>query len=296
MFGRDPNHDWLRALQVSDSRPVPADEHLALRSVRVYPTARGGSPGLDVDVEAVQRGTVFQSAITLENYGFQEVAAGRLRWQGSRRWIKQLPRLGLEYTRQRLLTEAAFYRREGGPPGAMRFYDELIKRLLELPKDALLLQVGWGTGWESKTLGSSMLRQDDQPFEKLLKNYRMTKQRQRRPGDPFPVSRNLAVVGGRPTLPMGWVEVRMTGLEGVDVAEPSPDRAEAAPGQSTGRIAWFSSEKGYGFIKPDDGGEDIFVHVSSLVDPSTTPHEGKKVAFNVEETERGLRAVNVRVL
>ncbi len=296
LFGRNPNYDWLRALHVSDSDPTVADGRLALHTVRVYPTSGRGGPGLDVDVEAIERGTVFNAQITLENYGFEGVGAARLRWQGKRRWIKRLPQLGLEYARQRLLTEANYYRDKGGPTHAMRFYDELINRLLELPQDTLLLQVGWGTGWESKTLGSSMLRQDDRQFEKLLRDYHMTKQRNRRVGDLFPISRNLAVIGGHPALPMGWIEVRFEGLEEVEVGEALAEQAEAAPGQQTGRVAWFSTRKGYGFVKPDDGGEDTFVHVSNLADPSATLHEGQRVAFDVEESEKGPRAVNVRVL
>jgi CRISPR-associated protein Csm5 len=296
LFGRNPNYDWLRALHVGDSAPTVADGRLALRTVRVYPTSARGGPGLDVDVEAIERGTVFDAQITLENYGFEGAGAARLRWQGKRRWIKRLPQLGLEYTRQRLLTEAKYYKEEGGPSRAMRFYDGLINRLLKLPKDTLLLQVGWGTGWESKTLGSSMLRQDDRQFEKLLRDYRMTKQRNRQVGAPFPISRNLAVVGGHPALPMGWLEVRFDGLEEIEVGEALAERAEAAPGQQTGRVAWFSTRKGYGFIKPKGGGEDIFVHISSLADPSATLHEGQRVAFDVEESEKGPRAVNAIVI
>ena len=296
LFGRDPNYDWLRALQVSDSEPLPASEHLTLRTVHVYPTAGSGSPGLDVDVEAVERGAVFYTQITVEDYGFDSPEAAKLGWQGKRRWIKQLPLLGKRYARQRLLTETAYFKEQGGPPGAMRFYDGLVKRLMELSEDSFLVQVGWGSGWESKTLGSRLLRQDDQHFEELLSEYRMTKERDRRPGDPFPRSRHLALVGGRPTLPMGWVEVRVEGLEEMKVTEAPAERAGAAPGQRTGRLKSFLPGRNYGFITPDGGGEDIFVHVSGLVDRSATLRQGQRLAFDVKQTEKGPRAVNVQVL
>jgi len=76
--------------------------------------------------------------------------------------------------------------------------------------DTSVLPIGWGTGWESKTLGSSLLRQDDRTFERLLHEYRMTKEQQRRPGDPFPKSRHLVLDERRqPALPLGWVRIRL---------------------------------------------------------------------------------------
>jgi CRISPR-associated protein Csm5 len=293
LFGRNPNYDLLRAVHVSDSGPVSADEHLKLRTVRVYPTSGSGGPGLDIDVEAVEQGTVFHTQITVENYGFDGAGASRLDWRGRRRWIKHLPQLGLAYARQRLLTEAAYFKEKGGPLGALRFHDGMVNRLLELPENALLFQVGWGTGWESKTLGSHMLRQDDREFEKLLKDYRMTKERNRRSGDPFPRSRHLAVMGGHPSLPMGWLEVRVEGLEEMEAAEASAEQVKAAPGQRTGRLVKFIPKHRYGFIQPDDGGEDIFVHINDLADSSASLREGQRLAFDVEQTNRGPRAVNV---
>jgi CRISPR-associated protein Csm5 len=295
VFGQDPNRDWLRALRVRDSESLDPDEHLKLETVRVYPTASSRSSGLDVDVEAVKPEAIFHTTVTLETYGFESPEAARLRWQGKRRWIHELTDLGKRRAGERLMTEATYFREKGGPRRAMRFYDELIKRLLELPDDVLLLQVGWGAGWESKTLGSSVLRQNDHAFERLLSRYRMTKERNRRAGDPFPRSRHLALVNGRPALPMGWLVVRIVGLDEVEVAEP-PSPGEAAAGQRTGRLKKFFVDRGFGFIEPEGGGEDIFIHVSGLADPAATLGEGQHLAFDVEQTAKGPRAVNVRIV
>jgi cold shock CspA family protein len=204
--------------------------------------------------------------------------------------------LGKRHARQRLLTEADYFRKQGGPSGAMGFYDGLVGRLMDLPENAFLTQVGWGSGWESKTLGSHLLRQDDRQFEELLAKYRMTKEQDRQPGDPFPRSRHLALVDGHPALPMGWLGVRVEGLEEIEIAKAPAERGGAAPGQRTGRLKTFFPKRNYGFIAPDDGGEDIFVHVSGLVDPSATLRRGRRLAFDVEETAKGPRAVNVRIL
>jgi CspA family cold shock protein len=94
---------------------------------------------------------------------------------------------------------------------------------------------------------------------------------------------------------MGWVEVQVKGLDEVDVGEvPEPD--EAASGQRTGRVKWFSSEKGYGFVAPDDGGDDVFLHSSGLADPARTPRDGDRLAFDVEVAAKGPRAINARII
>jgi CRISPR-associated protein Csm5 len=211
LFGRNPNYDWLRALHVQDSQPVEARECLALRTVRVYPTATQDSPGLNVDVEAVKQGTVFHTAITIDEYGFRGEAVKKLGWQDKRGWIIQLPKLARAHAQQRLLMEAEHFRPADKPARVQRAIARLINIWSELAQNEMLLQIGWGAGWESKTLGSKLLRGDDRAFERLLSQYRMTrKQDRRREGDPFPKSRHLALTRqGQPSAPMGWVKVRL---------------------------------------------------------------------------------------
>ena len=56
---------------------------------------------------------------------------------------------------------------------------------------------------------------------------------------------------------------------------------------TTGTVKWFNATKGFGFIQPDDGGADVFVHVSS-VERSTlgSLHEGQKLSFELERDQR----------
>jgi cold shock protein len=61
-----------------------------------------------------------------------------------------------------------------------------------------------------------------------------------------------------------------------------------------GTVKWFSQDKGYGFIKPDDGGEDVFVHHTSIVGEGfRTLEEGDKVSYEVTEGRKGLQATDV---
>ena len=60
---------------------------------------------------------------------------------------------------------------------------------------------------------------------------------------------------------------------------------------STGTVKFFNDGKGFGFITPDDGGKDVFVHLNGLGGITIT--EGDKVSYDVEEGKKGLNAVNV---
>ncbi len=63
-----------------------------------------------------------------------------------------------------------------------------------------------------------------------------------------------------------------------------------------GKVKWFSSEKGYGFIAHDDGGDDVFVHFSAIqADGFRTLTEGDEVTFEVEQGPKGPQARNVVV-
>ncbi len=63
---------------------------------------------------------------------------------------------------------------------------------------------------------------------------------------------------------------------------------------STGTVKWFNSEKGFGFISPDDGGNDLFVHHSEVKTGGRAAlDEGQKVEFEVGEGQKGPCAKNV---
>ena len=62
---------------------------------------------------------------------------------------------------------------------------------------------------------------------------------------------------------------------------------------SNGTVKFFNNAKGFGFITPDDGGKDVFVHKNGLADEI---REGDKVSYDVEEGQKGLNAVNVKVI
>lgn len=63
---------------------------------------------------------------------------------------------------------------------------------------------------------------------------------------------------------------------------------------ATGKVKWFNDQKGFGFVTPDDGSQDCFVHHSAIKgDGYKTLEENEVVSFEIEQGEKGPRAVNV---
>ncbi|HEY6257476.1 MAG TPA: cold-shock protein [Xanthobacteraceae bacterium] len=56
---------------------------------------------------------------------------------------------------------------------------------------------------------------------------------------------------------------------------------------STGTVKWFNAQKGYGFIQPDDGGKDVFVHISAVERAGMSNlHEGQKLSYELTQDKR----------
>jgi cold shock protein len=78
------------------------------------------------------------------------------------------------------------------------------------------------------------------------------------------------------------------------VLECVRDREENMP---EGTVKWFNADKGFGFIAPDDGGDDLFVHFSAIqVEGYKTLEDGQKVSFEVGQGQKGPQATDVRPL
>ena len=64
---------------------------------------------------------------------------------------------------------------------------------------------------------------------------------------------------------------------------------------ATGTVKWFNDTKGYGFISPDDGGDDLFAHFSEIqAEGFKTLQDGQKVSFEVTQGKKGLQASNIK--
>ena len=66
---------------------------------------------------------------------------------------------------------------------------------------------------------------------------------------------------------------------------------------ATGTVKWFNASKGYGFISPNNGGDDVFAHFSAIeMEGYKTLKEGQDVEFEIQEGPKGLQATHIRAL
>lgn len=207
--GQSPNYDLLRALQVSDSTPVPVSENaIFLAKARVFGHQNTGAP---INLECLRADTTLQATLTIDNYLFDDRQARQKMNFGSRReWLTGLGPLINAQTRQRIAQERAFYQQRG-QNRAGHFYNQLNGLMEQMPENRFLIQVGWGGGWDSKTLGYLLppqTRDDVVVKYGLARNFF-------EPGEtPFPRTRRAIGQGPaeqiQPVLPLGWILVEMT--------------------------------------------------------------------------------------
>lgn len=218
LFGRDPNHDVFRALQVSDSQPV-SPEKLMILNVRAL--NRGGKLAAPIELEAIRPDTVFKLTVKVDQalYSAWATREDRAVLAGGER-LEQIAQAVRAHTEQRIQDETAYYRMIPSAKRLLGYYQQLAKVHPQLGAGQFILQLGWGTGWDDKTLGSR-LKKDAAFFVRMVNEYRLSKG-EYVTGKVFPASRRVAVslnkaadgqVIETPAYPLGWVLVEMVPLK-----------------------------------------------------------------------------------
>lgn len=207
LLGRDPNHDLLRALHLADSAPISADNLLVVNA-QVFNARSAGAP---IALEAIRSEATFHTTLTLDDYLFDDSQASQqLRLDRKRNWLTTLPVLANDQAQARLKQELQFYKTRPRSRVA-GFYRQLLGLIPQLGSDRFLLQLGWGGGWDNKTLAYLV---GPTEREALLKRYPRLTIGTRQKGDPFPKSRRAVAreVDGevQPIAPFGWLLVTMT--------------------------------------------------------------------------------------
>jgi len=213
LFGADPNHDLLRALQVSDSQALPPNEALMLINARVL--NRGGSLGAPIEAEAIRPDRKFEMTLKIDRQLYSDWARRHGLNLREGQWLDHLVSVVRAYAQQRIADELQWYRAAQNAQRLVDFYQRL--NTAQLAENAFLLELGWGTGWESKTLGSH-LKRDSGFMQHIIRTYRLGRGNYGL-NNPFPKSRRVVmsyqrdangkVLGEQPALPLGWVLVEM---------------------------------------------------------------------------------------
>lgn len=165
IFGRDPNHDFLRALHVEDSQPVDQAKLVIINVDVLNLSGKTGASSIPVELEAVRGDTVFQAGIKLDWALYSDWAKKSGLKLSGEGWLRNLAAVANQHARQQIQDQLKWLKKAANAGRLAGFYDQLARA--DLPEGAFLLQLGWGTGWENKTFGSHL--QDDPAFmERLL--------------------------------------------------------------------------------------------------------------------------------
>lgn len=212
IFGNDPNHDLLRALQVSDCfGPQKAGEHLRVVNAQVLTRRSSGTP---VELETIKSDTIFNGSLRVDDSLFSGMAEQALHFSNRRKWLDELTPRVQQHTRARLRNLIAWYEQADNTSGIANFLRDLYGAAVK--ENQAIFQLGWGTGWDGTTLWTH-LQKDANLFEQLVIDYRLhraTKNAPRRiPGEPFPRSKRalMRVKEGVaiPAAPFGWALIEL---------------------------------------------------------------------------------------
>lgn len=209
LFGRDPNHDLLRALRVTDSAPGAVTD-LQVQLVQVW-TKRGAAA--PISVEAVRPGVRLALEITVDETLFSDWSRQDREFPLPRReWLDNLARLGTQRATDRLRREKDLWESWGRTGGTNPYQFILAQLVLRKRKEEVSgfpLQLGFGTGWEGMTIGAPL--KDDPSWPEVYRHFELGKVPGKRgvsvPPEAFPTSRRVAVGKGNQLALLGWVWV-----------------------------------------------------------------------------------------
>ena len=228
IFGNDPNHDLLRALRVSDSSPLPAENNLeigiawieTIRNEKLVPKIeeeQGRRNEHKIFVEWLKTGATLSVRLNRDNFLFDSAAAEKqLHFRGDQqKAVINLAAACNEFASMQIETEKKFFA-EYESPELEAFYADLMKEIPAPESGGFLLRLGWGGGWSNKTIGE-LLRShlDGQKFMALREYYGLGRKPRSHNAplqNPFPKTRRIAYeYGDAPAWPLGWVKFEIGG-------------------------------------------------------------------------------------
>jgi CRISPR-associated protein Csm5 len=222
LFGRDPNHDLLRALHVTDcTGPQKPGEGLIVVNAQVVTMKGAGSP---VELEALQGDITLRGSMTIDETLFDAMAEKQLHFGNRRHWLIELMARAQAHSQARITQLAEWFEHAEGGESIANFYRDLQKA--KVGANSAVMQIGWGAGWDGKTFWTH-LQQDARLFEQIVHDFRMHKASRgappRKAGDPFPRSKRVTMSKGRMATPLGWVQLTLEPM-----GEPKPLWAKLA--------------------------------------------------------------------
>ncbi|MXV77062.1 type III-A CRISPR-associated RAMP protein Csm5 [Candidatus Poribacteria bacterium] len=218
-LGKDPNHDLLRALQVSDTEPLESDA-LAIETAWTVTLNQNNQLEQKIEgnteyknyVEVIQGGQSLTFTLKIDDWLFDDPAYDKLGFNDT------------QYGAIQSIFDVCYWRNNALIDKEIEFYDShnfvtlynryigLKNRNNSIEDGAFMLQIGWGTGYLVNTVSSSFTQGEDAPIDlmALRERYRLGTSRSRRghyDEREFPKTRRILYRGENPIAPLGWVKI-----------------------------------------------------------------------------------------
>ena len=229
ILGRDPNRDLLRALQISDTAPIERSglEIGTAWTVTLNPDDKlvqkiEGNREYKTFVEQIRTQQSLTFSLKIDEWLLKKPASSQLRFGTSQAdAIRNIASVCHWVTGDLIRREQKFFNDYNFPEIA-NFYDKLLRLNEKLTPESFLLQIGWGTGYDSKTIAPLFTygKNDPKAAKKLLmalrKRFRLGESRSKpKTYDEraFPKTRRIFYRGQNPLSPFGWVKISPMGTE-----------------------------------------------------------------------------------
>ena len=220
VLGKDPNHDLMRAVQVSDTASIPIDAlemgvvwTVTLNQHGELVQKREGNREYKTFVEQIHADQTFDFSIKIDKslFGGREKSELGYSDHQERAVCEELADVCNFGTKELAKDEAEFYDYYRLPELA-NFYELLSNQIENLRDGAFVLQIGWGTGYLPKTVTRLLTDGDNNLMMGLRRHYRLGRSRSGGDyyDDEFPKTRRVLYDRQKPKSPLGWVQITPT--------------------------------------------------------------------------------------
>jgi len=207
VFGKNPNYDLMRTLQVSDSESVEI-ENLWLSKVKTLSTkyeGYGWKP-YTVFIECLKSGTILEGRFKTDDFLLKTKAAEKLKFGDKQELVEKIPEICNYFASEFIDTEIKFYKKYKLDQ-LVNEYEELANSIPPSGK-GFLLHLGWGAGWHGMTIGKLLQENHSFDFDGLRNKFSLGK----RGVVEFPKTRKIIFKQNQPEYPLGWVKISLKEL------------------------------------------------------------------------------------
>ena len=214
-FGPDPNHDLLRALQVSDTEPLESDA-MAIETAWTVTLKHNNELVQKIEgnteyknfVEVIQGVKALTFTLKIDDLLFREREKNALNYSNlQEKTLRELADVCKFESKVLMQDEQAFFG-DFSFTEIANLYDKFINLNNSLTDGAFMLQIGWGTGYRANTVTASFTEGEEASVDMmdLRERYRLDRKRSN-PHREFPKTRRILYRGQNPIAPLGWVKI-----------------------------------------------------------------------------------------